>query len=200
VSFDPPPPAKDRRVRRTRAALLGAAIALVSDRGTANVPVSDIADAAGVSRQLVYLHFGDRDALLLEAALDLARRELAGPWGNDPCEAIGRERALAVTRHFAAHRRFYRAMFETASAHSLNQVVSLLLAPLRSDSLKARFGSLLPPRVADDLGVFITGGGIALVHAWTASGEKALDPEEMADRLLAVGEILTAALESMQKV
>ncbi|WP_218125347.1 TetR/AcrR family transcriptional regulator [Glycomyces harbinensis] len=186
-------------MRRTRAALLGAAIALVSARGTANVPVSDIADAAGVSRQLVYLHFGDRDTLLFEAALDLARRELAEPWGGAPGEAIGRERALAVTRHFAEHRGFYRAMFESASAYALNRIVSALLAPLRSVSLKVRFGSVLPPQLADDLGVFITGGGAALVHAWVSSCDEVLDPEAMADRLLAVGEILTATLEGAQR-
>nr|WP_255672215.1 TetR/AcrR family transcriptional regulator [Glycomyces amatae] len=177
---------------------MAAAVTLVSARGTANVPVSEIADAAGVSRQLVYLHYGDRDTLLFEAALDLARRELADPWGEAPAETISRERALAVTRHFAAHRGFYRAMFESSSAYALNQVVSALLAPLRSSSLRVRFGSVLPPRVADDLGVFITGGGTALMHAWVASCDEVLDPESMADRLLAVGEILTGALEGIQ--
>lgn len=186
-------------MRRTRAALLGAAVALVSERGTANVPVSDIADAAGVSRQLVYLHYGDRDSLLFEAALDLARRELAEPWGEAPGATISRDRALAVTRHFAAHRDFYRAMFESASAYALNEVVSALLAPLRSSSVRVRFGSVLPPRLADDLGVFITGGGTALMHAWVASCDEALDPEAMADRLLAVGEILTGALDRLQQ-
>lgn len=194
MSFDPPPPAKDRRVRRTRAALLGAATALVSARGTANVPVSDIADAAGVSRQLVYLHYGDRDNLLLEAALDLARRELTEPWQDSPGEAFGRERALAVARHFCAHQGFYRAMFATASAFALNRVVTELLAPLRRDALLARFGDSLPARTADDLAVFVTGGGTALMSAWLVSGEDPLDPEAMADRLEAIGRLLADAL------
>ncbi|MFC3491702.1 TetR/AcrR family transcriptional regulator [Glycomyces rhizosphaerae] len=185
-------------MRRTRAALLGAAIALISARGTANVPVSDIADAAGVSRQLVYLHYGDRDNLLLEAALDLARRELAEPLETAPGEAVGRVRALTVARHFAAHQGFYRAMFTTASAFALNQVVSGLLAPLRRESLLARFGETLPPREADDLAVFITGGGTALLSAWLDSGEDPLDPEAMADRLQAIGRILDAALDGLE--
>lgn len=198
MSLEPPPPAKDRRVRRTRAALLGAAIALVSARGTANVPVSDIADAAGVSRQLVYLHYGDRDNLLLEAALDLARRELAEPWEGVPGEFVCRVRALAVARHFAEHQGFYRAMFETASAFALDQVVSGLLAPLRRESLLARFGEALPTWAADDLAVFITGGGTALMSAWLTSGEDPLDPEAMADRLQAIGRLLDAALEGLE--
>lgn len=199
MSFETPPPAKDRRVRRTRAALLSAAIALVSARGTANVPVSDIADAAGVSRQLVYLHFRDRDNLLLEAALDLARRELADPLEDAPAEAVGRERALVVARHFAEHRGFYRAMFEAASGFALNRVICGLLAPLRSGSLKARFGHKLPPQAADDLAVFITGGGTALLSAWVSSPDEPLDPEAMADRLLAVGQILTTALATLDR-
>jgi AcrR family transcriptional regulator len=197
VSFDPPSPAKDRRVRRTRAALLGAAVALVSERGTANVPVSDIADAAGVSRQLVYLHYGDRDRLLLEAALDLARRELAEPWEAAPETAIGRGRALAITRHFAAHRAFYGAMFNSASAFALNREVSGLLSPLRSEAMRARFGDVLPGRLDADLAAFITGGIGAVIYLWVTEGEGPLDPEAMADRLVAVGDLLSAALEHL---
>lgn len=197
MSFDPPPPAKDRRVRRTRAALLGAAIDLVSARGTANVPVSDIADAAGVSRQLVYLHYGDRDSLLLEAALDLVRRELAEPWRQPPRKATTRDHALAVARHFAAHRAFYRAMFNSASAFALSRAVSGLLAPLRHGSLQTRFAEVLPPVLAADLGAFINGGSAALVYAWVTEGDEPLDPEAMADRLLAVGQVLAAALGSL---
>jgi AcrR family transcriptional regulator len=66
----------DRRARRSRRALMRAAVALVGERGSTNVPVSDLAEAADVSRQLVYQQFGDRDTLLLEAALDLATDEL----------------------------------------------------------------------------------------------------------------------------
>ncbi|MEU5873405.1 TetR family transcriptional regulator [Glycomyces sp. NPDC047369] len=197
MSFDPPSPAKDRRVRRTRAALLGAAIALVSERGTANVPVSDIADAAGVSRQLVYLHYGDRDRLLLEAALDLARRELFEPWRAAPETATGRARSLALARHFAAHRGFYRAMFNSASAFALNREVSGLLSPLRSESMRARFGDVLPGKLDDDLAAFITGGFGAMVYLWVTEGEDPLDPESMADRITAVGGLLGAALEHL---
>lgn len=199
MSLPTPPPAKDRRVRRTRAALLGAATALVAARGTANVPVSDIADAAGVSRQLVYLHYGDRDTLLLEAALDLARRELAEPCEEPAAALFGRDRALAVARHFAAHRDFYRAMFETASAFALNRVVTGLLAPLRSESLQARFGEAMPPRLADDLAVFVIGGGTALLSAWVTGPEEPLDPESMADRLLAVDGIVAASLDRLDR-
>src|SRR2546421_10108622 len=67
---------RDRRVQRSRSALMAAAVRLVSERGTTTIPVTDLAEAANVSRQLVYLQFGDRESLLVEAAVDLLRREL----------------------------------------------------------------------------------------------------------------------------
>src|SRR5690606_26575865 len=104
--LSPHAPAKDRRVRRSRSALLEATVDLVTEHGTAAVPLSEIAETADVSRQLVYQHFGDRDTLLLEAAVELLESELL-----PRLEGVGgtRERALLVARHFASHRGFYRA-------------------------------------------------------------------------------------------
>src|SRR5690348_11206945 len=96
--------APDRRVLRSRSALMRAAVALVAERGTTAVSISDIAEAADVSRQLVYLQFGSRDALLLEAALALAGGELLPQLRAAPEESTGRGRALATARHFADHR------------------------------------------------------------------------------------------------
>ncbi len=51
-------------VLHTRARILEAARALAEDRGT-NFRLEDVAQAARVSRQAVYLHFGSRSGLLL---------------------------------------------------------------------------------------------------------------------------------------
>ena len=48
--------------------ILETAWELVAERGTVDVTVGDIAAAAGVSRQLVYFHFGDRAGLLTAMA------------------------------------------------------------------------------------------------------------------------------------
>jgi AcrR family transcriptional regulator len=51
---------------KTRTRILDAALALIKKRGDANVTMADIAQAAGISRQAVYLHFADRAALMLD--------------------------------------------------------------------------------------------------------------------------------------
>lgn len=52
----------DRAVRRTQ--IIEAATSLFASRDPAEVPFEEIADAAGVSRALVYNYFGDRGGLL----------------------------------------------------------------------------------------------------------------------------------------
>ncbi|RSM49109.1 TetR/AcrR family transcriptional regulator [Amycolatopsis balhimycina DSM 5908] len=187
-------PAKDRRVRRSRAALMRAAVGLVGDRGTAAVPVSDIAETADVSRQVLYQQFGDRDALLLEAALDLVRRELLkGPLDGLSGAGPGDERAsmLALARHFAAHRRFYRALLTSSSAFALNQALTGVFLPHNRESIVRLLGDRLGRQGVEDLATFLTGGAGALVNTWVIEGPEPLDPEEFTDRLMEIRSVVT---------
>ena len=184
---------QDRRVRRSRAALMQAAITLVSERGTAAVSISDIADAADVSRPVLYQHFGDRDTLLLEAALDLAARELL-PRITGSVPAGSRDRALAVARHFAEHRAFYRAMLMSSSGFALNKSLSGLLLPVNRRLVQQMSGSTLDSQGAEDLATFLTGGGAALVNTWVVDGADPLDPEAFTDRLMRVVPVAIGAL------
>ncbi|MFC5751915.1 TetR/AcrR family transcriptional regulator [Actinomadura rugatobispora] len=176
-------PVKDRRVRRSRAALMRATIDLVTERGTAAVPISDLAEAADVSRQVVYQQFGDRDTLLLETALDLGRRELV-PSVTGIADTTGRGQVLALARHFAGHRAFYRVIFTGACGYGINKALGALLIPYNREALGQLYGERLDPRTIEDLAVFLVGGASVLVNAWVVEGEDPLDPEEFTDRLI----------------
>ena len=170
-----------------------AAITLVSERGTAAVSISDIADAADVSRPVLYQHFGDRDTLLLEAALDLAARDLL-PRITGTAPAEPRQRALAVARHFADHRAFYRAMLMSSSGFALNKSLSGLLIPVNRLLVQQLSGPTLDPEGAEDLATFLTGGGAAVINTWVVEGADPLDPEAFTDRLMRMMPIATAGL------
>jgi AcrR family transcriptional regulator len=182
-------PAKDRRVRRSRAALMRAAVGLVSERDSAAVPVSEIAEAADVSRQVLYQQFGDRDALLLEAALDLVRRELLDDLPDDE-----RASMLALARHFAAHRRFYRALLTSSSAFALNKALTGLFLPINRQHIAQLLGRRLDARGVEDLAAFLTGGAAAVVNTWVIEGPEPLDPEEFTDRLMRIRTVVTAMI------
>ncbi|MDT0569949.1 TetR/AcrR family transcriptional regulator [Streptomyces sp. DSM 3412] len=188
-----PQPPMDRRVRRSRSALIRAAIALVTERGTTAVPVSEIAEAADVSRQVLYQQFGDRDGLLLQAGLDLARRELIESPPYDSADMTDHAGVLAMARHFAEHRGFYRAMLTGSCAFDLNKALTELLVPVNREFVRQRYGGHLDPELVDDLATFLTGGASAVVNTWVVEGEEPLDPEKFTDRLLRMAPVVAAA-------
>lgn len=102
-------------------AIVEAARTLVAERGAA-VPVAEIAAAAGVSRQAVYLHFGSRAGLLvavvraMDAEADIQARCRRALAAGDPVEAL---------------RGFLRTWLRFAS--EIEPVASALLAARRDD-------------------------------------------------------------------
>jgi len=138
-------------VRRTGDDLSSrAAVALVIERDTTNIAVSEIADAADVSRPLLYQHFHDRDTLLLEAAIDLAERELLPLITQEP-------QLDAIVGHFAQHRRFYRAMLKSSRSYDLTKAFNGILGPFNQPLIDLMSASGLQPRVVADLTLFKSG-------------------------------------------
>jgi AcrR family transcriptional regulator len=187
------PSSTDRRVRRSRAALRAAAVRLVTERETTAISVSDLAEAADVSRRVVYQHFEDKDALLLDAALDLARRAALERAERIP--GTGPEAARAnvvdIGRHMAEHRAFYRTMLTGSCAYAFNRALCEVFAPANRAIVHLRHGDRLDPATADDLTDFLTGGVAAIVHTWIIEAEEPLDPEALADRLAALLPLVT---------
>jgi AcrR family transcriptional regulator len=168
---------------------MAAAVLLVTERGTTALPVAELTDAANVSRQLVYLQFGDRDALLVAAAADLVERELLPDVGDRT--APRRARVLAMARHFAQHRPFYRAMLTGSCAFPMTQALNRLFGSLITmTGLREAYGNL-DEATAQDLAALITGGTGAIVNDWVINADDPLDPEELADRLLRLSTALT---------
>jgi AcrR family transcriptional regulator len=178
-------PTVDRRVQRTRAALMAAAVRLVSERGTTAIPVTDLTEAANVSRKLLYMHFGDRDALLVAAALDLVERGLAAQV-EVPEDVRGR--VLDVAWLFAAHRTFYRAMLTGSCAFAMTKALGGLFGALNQTTVR-QFFVALDQDTLDDLATFFASGAVAIVNDWLTGGDAA-DPDELADRLLRVASVL----------
>src|SRR5512145_630594 len=61
----------DRRIRKTRNQLRDALIGLILERGWDNVSVQDVCTRADVGRSTFYVHFADKEELLLSGLDDL---------------------------------------------------------------------------------------------------------------------------------
>ncbi|MBI3227981.1 MAG: TetR family transcriptional regulator [Mycolicibacterium cosmeticum] len=180
-------PVRDPRAQRTRAVLMRAALDLVSARGTAAITLSDIAETANVSRKAAYQQFGDRDALLLQTALDLLRRELVPSLAALP---RGRARVLSNAQHFARHRAFYRPVLLNAGGLALSRELAHVLAPLTRESLAVQFGDTVNADALADLTTSYVGGSTALLITWLVDDAEPLDPEDFTERYFRVQSVV----------
>ncbi|MEV1064888.1 helix-turn-helix domain-containing protein [Streptomyces sp. NPDC050263] len=180
---------RDRRVRRSRSALLSAAVRLVGERGTTALSATELAEAADVSRRVLYLHFGDRDGVLIAAAVELVTRELLPQLPEDLEDA---PTTLAMARHFAEHRPFYRAMLTGSCAYAATRTVLGLLRSYGIAGARRRFVDL-DEQAAAEVADFLTGAGAMALTAWLVDGPDPLDPAEFAERLMRVESVITGA-------
>ena len=76
------PESSDPRAVRSRAAVIGATIDLMVERGMHAVSVDAIAERSGVAKTTVYRHWPTREALILAAWYTLVPEEVLAPTGD----------------------------------------------------------------------------------------------------------------------
>jgi AcrR family transcriptional regulator len=171
----------------TRQRICEAALRLIVKRGGADIPLADVAKAARVSRQALYLHFKDRAALFLAVAQhaddkrglpDAIRRIQQAPTGIDALRFMAAARATMNPEIWPLARILDSVRQEDPAATIILQnrlVVRLGACRAIVDQL-ARDGSLRPalePAIAADLLWAFTSlrtwEDLVLVRGWTAA-------------------------------
>jgi AcrR family transcriptional regulator len=112
----PVAPRPDRRVQRTQRTLHHALIQLVLERGWDEVSVQDVCEQADVGRSTFYVHFADKEELLVSGFAELRtmlRAHLA-PASGEP---------LGFTIALIEHAREYEPMFRALVGRRTGQVV-----------------------------------------------------------------------------
>lgn len=106
------PGPRELRKRRTRRALLDAALTLMEDAAFASLSLRQVTKQAGVVPTAFYRHFDDMDALgeaLVDEAIGTLRRMIRSARADDPgyTEVITRS-AQVLVRHVHEHREHFR--------------------------------------------------------------------------------------------
>ena len=176
----------DPRAERVRAKLHDAAFALAHERPVDQLTVGDLVARAGVSRQVFYRHFTDRDDAVATAfaiAFAAATADLDG----DP-----RSRILRIFGLAAEHRSMYRNVVPSAVAQRVVAAFRAELLPA-CEELAARalpiVGSIagLEP---DAVSRFLVGGFQEVLRSWME------DPSESGQSTDLLGRV-TAALDTV---
>jgi len=152
----------DPRAERVRARLRDAAFALAHEQPVDRLTVGDIVARAGVSRQVFYRHFRDRDdavAFAFSAAFASATADLAGEPGA---------RILALFDFAAHHRAMYRNIVSSAVTQRVVAAFRAELAPACEEIATAGMpavatvASLTPEAVTR----FLVGGFMEVLRSW----------------------------------
>lgn len=122
----------DRRVNRTRRALQDALLELIMEKGYSDVTVEDITGRANLGRTTFYLHYRDKEDLLLENFSDLMdglfrdiadiplsawRNETTAPSNvNPPMLPIG-----LIFQHAAENAGLYRLVLHGDGLHKITE-------------------------------------------------------------------------------
>lgn len=103
---------KDRRIQKTRAALHDALITLMRERSYESILVKNILDRANVGRSTFYMHYKDKDELMMEGLqhlreyLQQAQAEAKVASTNNCDRVVGF--SLAMFEHADEHQEVYR--------------------------------------------------------------------------------------------
>lgn len=174
------------RTRRVREALIQAAFDLVSKAPVADISLTEIAQAAAVSRPTVYKQFNDTASLVavatiesLDSILASIDAELSFEDGDEYLRALMRRFVNAVCEH----RDFYRhAIYGPSAAQIMTGVARMLDERMRTRLIGHRLAS--SETSADDCRAAISAGIVWLLVRWLGGDPEDTDgPDAIADRI-----------------
>lgn len=123
------PPKPDRRVQRTRDALLHALMTLMEERGWDEIDVLSLCERANVGRSTFYQHFPNKEELLkrsLDGLRDwLMRSVTPGATGGEPLGFV-----LGLLTHVHEQRKVFKALVGRRSGQYVQERFRELLVEL----------------------------------------------------------------------
>jgi len=180
------PESVDRRVRRTRSAIVSAFNRLILEGGYASVTPAGIAAAAGVGRSTFYEHFGGVDDVLGQTLATILSPLAAG------CvEETMPEQGPRALEHFWRNRRLGRALISGPAYRVVLRAFAAEFELVLSRLPGSRHGDdrLKPELIALQLAA----GQLALIDAWLL-GRSGHSPAQIVRALRASGRASVMAL------
>ena len=176
----------DRRVRSTRRRLREALVTLILERGWDAVSVGDVCEKADVGRSTFYVHFADKENLLLSGfdQLHLVMEQIRSS-AQLPFQFLG-----PLAAHAAENARLVQALFGRQSGQSVQWRFRDVLASLVEAELKLL---KVPKAVRPLMTRFIAGGAAEVLMSWldhpqgTSADELATELRQLAMAVVEAG-------------
>jgi AcrR family transcriptional regulator len=179
----------DRRIQRTRQALVSAFIELVLTQGYEGLTAEDISRKANVGRSTFYLHYANKAALLAESLRNPSSRMAACVGGN-----VTPQQLLPLLEHFREQRRVNRTFF----ADPIRSLWVKSLAALIEPCLAARTCGVRPDFPRPLVALMIAEMQIALITHWL-TGKSTLKADLIAEALVSNTHAMISAFSRSER-
>ena len=177
----------DRRVLRTRKLLWEALIALIEEKDYSDITIQDIADRANVNRVTFYLHYRDKQDLLVKSVEGFFEDLVAktAPLTGEAFRLdVAPEGLTLVYRHIAENARFYRKLLGENGIPLLVDRLRKFLAGLTIQ----RYRLAMPPGKSGPIPLEVVAeyaaGSIIGLVIWWLENDMPIPPEEFSHQTL----------------
>lgn len=182
----------DRRINRTQSALRNAFLELIEEKEYDSITVEEITERANLGRSTFYLHYRDKDELLLNYFAEVAQDRLdqlsqislaiwrqAG-FTDRPPDSAGRP-ILAIFQHAADNARLYRTVLRGEGAERVAGPLRRSITRAMDDLLRAKLDQEgLEPQISVDLLAHCLVGAFLASLGWWLESDMPCSAEEMA--------------------
>jgi len=181
------PKKTDPRVVRTRQQLRDALVSLIEERGFDALTVQDITDRAELNRATFYLHYQDKQELLVKSLRDAIDELMAdiGASTDEQGQLVVDEspRPIKATfEHVAQHARFYRVMMSAEGVPSFIAGVRDYMAEITLSWLKALQPNPRQSRVPLEIVASSLSWSLLGVLIWWLEHDRPHPPDYMAEQ------------------
>ena len=188
-------PKTDRRILKSKKALRDALVELIQEKGFDAVSVEEITQRANLGRATFYLHYKDKEDLLMEEFSEMASERVQTlvqipfsqwmPDENDPASAGNPPPLQILFEHVHENAELYGIFIRGKSAERLSTRMRSIIVSAINEFMQTKiknepvsFGSEVP---VDFLAAFFSGAILSTVGWWLEQGLKP-SPVEMTRR------------------
>lgn len=174
---------KDRRIQKTQNSLRGALVSLISEKSYDSIAVKEILDRANVGRSTFYMHFRDKDDLLLSGIHDMLEPFPASTQnpGKDQDRILWF--SLPVFEHHYRHAHAWGDRIGARGRAILHERLRKVLADVITDAMRERIRvrrKPARPMPADLLAAYIASTFVVVLN-WWLDKKMFLPPKEIND-------------------
>jgi AcrR family transcriptional regulator len=176
-------PKRDRRIQRTRGLLQTALRDLIIEQGYDSLTIQDITDRANLRRATFYMHYKDKEELLLSALSETFGQLVRVTEPLAAADGLGGktqvEAYLVTFAHVAENHALYKNLLMSSSGAMFTHQITTFLAGLILTGLKPQAHVAIAPEVIAN---YIAGAEIAMITWWLAH-DMPYSPEAMAQAI-----------------